>query len=383
MGNSMQHLHLKDIVDEISVRENNPAGSQYDKFVGLEHYVSGEVEIHDFGSTARLASAMKVFKSGDILIARRNVYLRRAGVVKFDGLTSGDSIVLRAKDEEIAKLLPFIFNTSDFWDYADQNSDGTMSKRLSPKILLEYEVNLPEPEELEKLADLLWAAEETRQAYKKLIKQTDDLVQAKFTEMFDKDMSFHSRKLSELCSLITKGTTPTTYGFNFEDSGVNFIKIENITENNEILYANLMHISDKCNSFMARSQLKEGDILFSIAGAIGRIALVDTRVLPANTNQALAIIRIKEKEEINRRFLIQVLKSNYVQKQLYKQKQGIAQINLSLQNISDLQVVIPPLELQNQFVNFADNVEQIKLVTQQSLEALNATVRALVNRNCN
>ena len=379
----MQHFYLKDIVDEISVRENNPSSSGYDRFVGLEHYVSGEVEIHDFGSTSNLASAMKVFKSGDILIARRNVYLRRAGVVKFDGLTSGDSIVLRAKNERIAKLLPFIFNTSEFWDYADQNADGTMSKRLSPKILLEYEISLPESEEQEKLADLLWAAEETRQAYKKLIKQTDDLVKAKFEEMFDKDMSFHPRKLSELCSLITKGTTPTTYGFNFEDSGINFIKIENITENNEILYADLMHISDKCNSFMSRSQLKEGDILFSIAGAIGRIALIDSRVLPANTNQALAIIRIKEKEEINRRFLIQVLKSHYVQKQLYKQKQGIAQINLSLQNISDLQVVIPPLELQNQFVNFADNVEQIKMVTQQSLDALNETVRALVNRNFN
>ena len=180
----MQHFYLKDIVDEISVRENNPSSSGYDRFVGLEHYVSGEVEIHDFGSTSNLASAMKVFKSGDILIARRNVYLRRAGVVKFDGLTSGDSIVLRAKNERIAKLLPFIFNTSEFWDYADQNADGTMSKRLSPRILLEYEINLPEPEEQEKLADLLWTAEETRQAYKKLIKQMDELVKSKFKELF-------------------------------------------------------------------------------------------------------------------------------------------------------------------------------------------------------
>ena len=103
----MKHYKLSEVVTEISERVNNPATSGFSRFVGLEHYVSGDVEITNYGSTEKLESAMKVFHSGDILIARRNVYLRRASVVLFDGLTSGDSIVLRAKDERIARLLPF------------------------------------------------------------------------------------------------------------------------------------------------------------------------------------------------------------------------------------------------------------------------------------
>lgn len=179
----MKHYILGDVIEEISERENNPSTSGYERFVGLEHYVSGEVEIKNYGSTANLNSAMKVFKSGDILVARRNVYLKRASVVYFDGLTSGDSIVLRAKDETIGKILPFILNTTDFWEYADQYADGTMSKRLSPKVLKTYEFDLPE-EGLSDLAELLWSMVDTKDAYQELLQKTDELVKAQFVELF-------------------------------------------------------------------------------------------------------------------------------------------------------------------------------------------------------
>lgn len=174
---------MADVVKEISVRENNPATSKYDKFVGLEHYITGEVVIRQYGGTGMLNSAMKVFQAGDILVARRNVYLRRASTVDFDGLTSGDSIVLRAENPRIAKLLPFILNSDRFWDYADQHADGTMSKRLSPKILMQYEFTLPSEEEQDRLIELLWSMDRTKQAYKQLISATDELVKSQFIEM--------------------------------------------------------------------------------------------------------------------------------------------------------------------------------------------------------
>lgn len=180
----MKHYKMIDVVSEISERENSPSTSGYDFFVGLEHYVSGEVEITNYGSTANLDSAMKVFHSGDILVARRNVYLKRASVVFFDGLTSGDSIVLRAKNDQIARLIPFVLNTDAFWDYADRYSDGTMSKRLSPKTLMQYEFDLPNEDRQDHFADTLWAAAETKASYQHLLTQTDELVKSQFIEMF-------------------------------------------------------------------------------------------------------------------------------------------------------------------------------------------------------
>ena len=100
------HYKMGDVVTEIKEKEDHPSQSRYDRFVGLEHYVSGEIVIRNYGSTELLQSSMKVFKSGDVLVARRNVYLKRASVVFFDGLTSGDSIVLRAKNSRLGRLLP-------------------------------------------------------------------------------------------------------------------------------------------------------------------------------------------------------------------------------------------------------------------------------------
>ena len=180
----MKHYKLSDIVIEINERENDPSSSKYDRFVGLEHYVSGDVIIRNYGSTELLGSSMKVFRAGDVLVARRNVYLKRAATVDFDGLTSGDSIVLRAKSELFGKILPFILNTDEFWDYADKYSDGTMSKRLSPKVLMQYEFDLPDDDKLIQLVDILWASNEAKESYRKLLHATDDLVKSQFIEMF-------------------------------------------------------------------------------------------------------------------------------------------------------------------------------------------------------
>ncbi|MBO4430975.1 MAG: hypothetical protein J5790_06515, partial [Bacteroidaceae bacterium] len=185
---------IRDIVDIINISIKDPSNSDINIFVGLEHYDVGEPVITRYGSTEMLTTAVKKFNSGDILLARRNVYLRRAGKVDFDGVTSGDSIVIRVKsdlskmlecDSSVMKsLLPFILNTNAFWDYANTNSDGTMSKRLSPQLLLDYEFDLPPLAEQKVLADKLWAAYRLKESYKKLLAATEEMVKSQFIEMF-------------------------------------------------------------------------------------------------------------------------------------------------------------------------------------------------------
>lgn len=185
-------MKISDIAEVINETVKEPSKSGIDVFVGLEHYDIAEPVIKRFGSTQMLSTAAKVFKKGDVLIARRNVYLQRAAMAPFSGLTSGDSIVLRVKDnfdtkgtdyETMSKLLPFILNSIDFWDYANTNADGTMSKRLSPALLLDYEFDLPSIEEQKLRAEKLWAAYEVKQSYLKMIKATQEMVQSQFIEM--------------------------------------------------------------------------------------------------------------------------------------------------------------------------------------------------------
>ncbi|MCT7443689.1 N-6 DNA methylase [Aliarcobacter cryaerophilus] len=164
-------------------------------------------------------------------------------------------------------------------------------------------------------------------------------------------------KLDEYCENITKGTTPTTLGFDFIDRGINFIKIESILQDGNYDKSKFAFINEECNQKMLRSQLKKNDILFSIAGALGRTAIVSDDILPANTNQAISIIRLKLNTNFKLNYLYQVLRGNIIQSQIDGLKVGIAQPNLSLTQIGNFKIPLPPLEIQEEIIKECQKVD--------------------------
>lgn len=155
-------------------------------------------------------------------------------------------------------------------------------------------------------------------------------------------------KLGKISERVTKGTTPTTAGFSFQETGINFVKIEAIDDAGYFIKNKFAHINEECNKAFKRSQLKSGDVLFSIAGALGRVALVQDDILPANTNQALAIIT--PKDVLDSKYLEQILRSNLIFDKIDGLKVGVAQYNISLTQVSDFDIPLPSLEIQKQIV---------------------------------
>jgi type I restriction enzyme S subunit len=180
------------------------------------------------------------------------------------------------------------------------------------------------------------------------------------------------KKLGDLCELITKGTTPTSLGFDFTIEGVKFIKVESLTESGKIIPNKVAYISQECHNSLKRSQLKENDILFSIAGALGRIGIVNKDILPANTNQALAIIRLKSGINLKIDFLSKYFQSNIIKEEIEKLKGGAAQQNLSLTQLNNLNVPIPPLSAQQEIVSILndafESIERAKSNAEQNLK---------------
>ena len=172
-------------------------------------------------------------------------------------------------------------------------------------------------------------------------------------------------QLSEIAELITKGTTPTTLGYEFQDEGVKFLKIECFDENGGFIENKAGHISEECHEKLKRSQLKAGDILFSIAGAIGRVAIVSEEMLPANTNQALAIIRISD-EQVYLPYIKLILTSPIVIEQFERKKQGVAQLNLSLKDIKEISIPLPIKEKQIELAELFAKV--VRVISKRSME---------------
>ena len=163
-------ITLAECCEEIAQRVDNPAESGFDRFVGLEHLETGETSIRSWGSTDDVTSSMKLFETGDVIVARRNVYLRRAARAGFDGVCSGDGIVIRGNPEVcLPELLPFLLNTDSFWNYVTSQANGTMSKRITVKRLLSYEFALPQLQEQQRIADMLLAAEASKEAAQRLM----------------------------------------------------------------------------------------------------------------------------------------------------------------------------------------------------------------------
>lgn len=149
-------------------------------------------------------------------------------------------------------------------------------------------------------------------------------------------------RLGDVASKITKGTTPTTLGKPFARAGINFIKAESITDDGRFIPNKFEHIDEETNSLLKRSIIQEYDLLYSIAGVIGRPALVAKKILPANTNQALAIIRPNQ-EEVEPKFLYYFLSSKAQKQYANNLVAQSAQPNINLEQVSNLEFQAPEL----------------------------------------
>lgn len=230
MGNKVLKLdksswvltELGDLAKDISKRVDNPGESEYDRFVGLGNFVSGDIKIKTWETTENLASSAKAFQAGDILFARRNAYLRRASLVDFDGCCSGDAFVLRENhDKVVPGFLAFLMNSNALWDYANSNAAGTMSKRVKWHDLAKYEFLLPPKDQQAKLAELLWAMDELIESENEVLQKLEytyfTLVDNLFSKKKEKWEYLRLDKIARINANSLKSKTEPSYEFKYLD----------------------------------------------------------------------------------------------------------------------------------------------------------------------
>ena len=157
-------------------------------------------------------------------------------------------------------------------------------------------------------------------------------------------LGWEVKTLSDLTSLITKGTTPTQddiAGGTDADLQINYVRVNSIDEDGSILPEKLTTIPKSVHvGVLKRSILKADDVLYTIAGTIGRIASAEDWILPANTNQAIAIIR--PEPGIPSGFLILTMRHEVFREELHHNIVHAVQANLSLGMLSKAKIVVPP-----------------------------------------
>jgi type I restriction enzyme S subunit len=353
------------IAANITIRVQ-PADTDLERYVGLEHLDPESLKLRRWGSPADVIGQKLKFWKGDIIYGKRRAYQRKLAVADFDGICSAHAMVLRAKPDVILpEFLPFFMQSEIFNQRAVEISVGSLSPTINWSALAKQEFFLPSLDEQKRFVEILNSIDDYDDSLHQLIQTIIGLEKSTFQGITSSEKYVSLREISDL---ITKGTTPTTLGFDYVDSGIPFVRAEDVPDSEVHLDTCTKHIDASTHEAMSRSKIKPNDILVSIAGTIGRIGIVPEGIGEANCNQAVAIIRLKK--EFNPHFIFSYLMSPIAQAQIHGNKVVGTIPNLSLTNINGITVpLLSPLD-EKEFIEKFNALKNTQLATIETIENL-------------
>ena len=315
-------------------------------------------------------------------------------VVKFKSLNLNSAIAHLAPiysskpNKIIPELLPFIIQNDNLFDFAVEKSAGSLSPRVKWSHLQNYEFELPDLNKQRELAELLWAAEETRRSYKKTIVVTKRYLHTKFNEIYESSLfnknSWDEYSISDIINTPISGNWGKENKMN--NSGVKVLRTTNFTDDGIIDYSDVV-TRDIDKNKIGEKELRFGDIIIEKSGGsdskpVGRVVMYDKCDKNYICNNFTSVLRRKS-NFIDNDFLFLFLFYCYHngKTKLYDHKTtGIH--NLKLQEYLDNTTIkIPPMEIQKQFVDLKKTSDNFLKSIETSKKAIECFTNSAINQN--
>ena len=225
-----------------------------------------------------------------------------------------------------------------------------------------YEIEVPSMEAQEEIEKKLALISDIIEKRKQELVGLDSLIKARFVELFENG-TYQTEKLGTVCAKITDGThkTPT-----YLDEGITFISAKNIV-NGELDFSDIKYISEKeYQEIQNRCQTAIYDILLSKSGSLGAPVIVKTEE-KLGLFESLAVLKY-DREKLLPEFLCEQLKIDRIQRQFTIGTKGVAVKHLHLGVIADTDVIVPPMDEQEQFAKFVKQINKSKVAVQKALD---------------
>lgn len=338
-------------------RSPKPEDSQ--NYIGLEHLDSGSLYVNRYGIDVELKGDKLVMHKGDILLGKRNAYLRRAAIAPHDGLFSAHGMILRPKEVILSEFFPFLVASDKFFDDVIRISVGGLSPTVNWKDLKELEFDLPSLAEQKVLAEKLWAAYEVKQSYLKMIAATEEMVKSQFIEMFGdptkNTKSLPSKKGEEL--------------FVFSSGKAN-------TKSN--LSKDFPYDCYGGNGTTGRSNQWLIDYPTIVIGRVGEYCgcVHKTTGKVWITDNAIYIKEYKE-----RTFCEDFLFYLMIFLDFHRLADETGQPKITQRPLLMTDYIIPPMHLQEQFVAIAHQSDKSISELRKSVDAIDKVIKSLINEN--
>ena len=331
-------------------------------------------------------SAAKIVPANSIMVGTR-VGIGKVAINTVEMSTSQDVISLIGIDKDkwykpyLCKLL------LSKKDYFNSQARGATIKGIKIDVVANIDVPEIDYATQRKIAETLSKVDELIAFRDQQLTKLDELVKARFVEMFGEPignpMGWPVNHLVEISQLITNGNTPKGGSENYVETGIAFLRSQNVWRN-RIDLSDVVYIDEDTHRAMKKSSVCHNDILITKTGRIntensslGRAALFQGKDNSANINGHVYLVRLKE--GVNPRFVVTILTGEAYRKYIRKVcVGGIDKRQINLEQVEEFPIIKPPLLMQNDFAAFVEHVDQQKQTVQQSLEKLELMKKALM-----
>jgi len=351
-------------VAEASKEKCDPNDGSVERYVAGEHMDTDNLKITKWGEVGDgyLGPAFhRRFHPGQVLYGSRRTYLRKVAVADFEGVCANTTFVIQSCDPDqlLDTFLPLILTAERFHSFAIAESKGSVNPYVNWSDIAKYEFDLPPIDEQKRVAELMWSVERHRRDIQRGIDAATQLTEAHL-EHWMKLIASESGTVP-LDTLI-EDERPVTYGILMpgygHPAGVPVVKVKDFPCG-FICEDDLLLTSPELAHEYRRSTLREGDLLISIRGTIGRLAEVPKSLDGANITQDTARLSIAAPHD--RRYVRLVLESGFAQRQIRKHSTGLAVKGLNLGALRKLEIPIPKTESwETDLVEQAAEISEVK-----------------------
>ena len=375
----MMRYKLGELVDKIVGNEDR-FNTNLKYYIGGDHMDSGSIAIYrkglldsDKGRTLGYQFHYP-FEPGDVLFMTKNPYLKKCARVDFSGICSIATFVIRTKDESILSqdFLPLLLQTDRFWDYLEANKSGSVNYFITWKTLEKYEVDLPSYEEQIKMAEVAWSMEHTRRTYLRLLRYSELLVQARFTEMFGdyskNTMSWPIAEFKDFASIDANMTTDYEIYADYPHIG-----IDSIEKDTGRLFGYRTVKED--NVISGKYIFTPRHIIYSkIRPNLNKVALPDFDGLCS----ADAYPILPNEKNCDRIYLATLMRSRYFLDYIlgFSVRAGMPKVNRK--QIEGFRAPLPPLELQREFATFFRQTDESESELQNAISGLSVAYKRVI-----
>lgn len=315
-----------------------------------------------------------IFADGDVLVAKitpcfENSKIAQAQLARKVGVGSTEFHVIRPLVDRLDAryLLHFLRQPRVLLEGKRQMTGSAGQRRVPTGFLQKLKIPLPLVGEQRRIAAILDHADVLRVKRREALARFNDLADTIFLDMFSTLLGSRGTsrvRLKSLTSLITKGTTPTSVGLNFVRSGVPFLRVQNLVDGAVAFSPHDLFISDESQAVLKRSRIFPYDVLVSIAGTIGRSAIVPNDFPEMNCNQAIAVVR--PREGVSSEFIRAWLSTHDALRQISTSAVTATISNLSLSQLGGLMVPVIRESDQREFSRRIEGLQHIKRHSQAS-----------------